>query len=855
MESAGKRLVVTGSSAGGIETLSRLLGGLSGNFPAPIVVAQHLDPRVESSLAAILAKRTDMHVISVTGREKLEPGTVYVVPANRHVEIQDGHVALRSGGADRPKPSVDLLFGTAAQVYGERLIAVVLSGMGSDGTAGVRAVKSSGGTVVIEDPVTAMFPSMPASLPLSMVDVVAPVERLGRELEALLSSEQFVGLEDAGTLEALLKRINAANGIDFSHYKLPTIKRRLARQIKAAGKSSLGEYLDHLERTPGEYDRLVAAFLINVTDFFRDPEFFAWLRNNAIAEIVNHARGSGKDVRLWSAGCATGEEAYSLAILIAEALGEDLAGHDVRIFATDIDEGAISYARRGIYPAEALAKVPPDLVSRYFTPLEGTYEVRRTIRDMTVFGQHDLAQRAPFPHIDLVLCRNVLIYFSKELQQRTLQLFAFSVRDGGFLALGKAEASNPLPSNFQPVEPNLRVFRRFGNRVPIPAPPSAPLPARARQEERARRRATTYDAARDVRQRDIEVVGAFLMDSTVGFVMVDERYDIAIINAAARRALGIYGTAIGEDLVHLVAPDSAVRLRTIIDAALRSEQPQLGGEEIVVPAEGEDDMRCLSVSCYPRSPKDGEAAAALLIVEVTELVRERRIVETRARELGEEAERLRKRDSQWYQRQQHLLDANRQLVEANVELRGRSEALVIGFEEATAATEEIETLNEEMQATNEELETLNEESQATIEELNATNDELEARTTELQDLLVASEAQRREALDSRTAFQALADALAHPMAVVGRSGAVLADNREFRELRHAAGESTVRLEGEPGDVIPFSALLQRAAAGDALRFSYEAGGAGRGLEHYRGTVSALAGEPPSGGLLRLELAE
>jgi len=854
MGDVDKWLVVIGSSAGGIEALSRLLGSLDKNFRAPIVVAQHLDPRVESSLAEILAKCTTLSVISVTNREALQPGTVYVVPANRHVEIEDDHVAVSPDGSPRPKPSVDLLFVTAARAYGDRLIAVVLTGMGSDGSAGVRAVKSGGGTVVIEDPATATFPSMPASLSPALVDIVAPIDRIGSELKSLVSENSEV-FEDAGLLTALLERINATSGIDFTHYKMSTIKRRLARQIKSAGKNSLAEYRDYLERTPGEDDRLVGAFLINVTEFFRNPALFEWLQTNAITDLVKEARSTGKELRLWSAGCATGEEAYSLAILVAEVLGEEFSDFNVRIFATDIDKAAISFARHGVYPADALANLPSDIISRYFTTFEGSYEVCKKIRDITVFGQHDLGQRAPFPHIDLVLCRNVLIYFSKELQRRALQLFAFSLRNGGILVLGKAEPSDPLPSNFKAIEPNLRIFRRFGDRVPIPSTPPAPLPQRSTHDERTRRRSAVYDAARDTRRIENEEVGSFLMASTVGFVSLGERYDIAIINAAARRMLRIHGTAIGEDLVHLVPADSASRLRSVIDDARRSE-PQGGGEEMIVVGEDEQEARCLSVSCYPKFAKAGGAAeVALLIVDVTELVRARRIVEARAKQQTDEIELMRERESQWRQRRHDLLEANRQLVEANAELRGRSDALMIGAEETMAATEEIETLNEEMQATNEELETLNEESQATIEELNTTNDELEARTVELQDLLVVRETQRQDALEARSAFQAIVDALSQPTAVVASSGDIVAANEEFRKLQQASGEGSVQGDDDSDAVIAFAALLRRAAAGEAFHFSYAAAEANKARSLYRGTVSPLGGKPASGALMMLERTE
>ncbi|HVA29559.1 MAG TPA: chemotaxis protein CheB [Candidatus Baltobacteraceae bacterium] len=850
-ETGDKRLVVVGSSAGGIEALSTLLGSLSSDFPAPVVIAQHLDPRVTSSLPSILAKRTSMSVVSVTDHQALHPGTAYLVPANKHVEIEDGHVSVRSDGAARPKPSVDLLFSSAARAYGDRLIAVVLTGMGNDGTAGVRTVKDNGGTVVIEDPATATFPSMPASLPASMVDVIASIDRVGKELEILLDDRADI-VEDGDLLEALLKRVQQTNGIDFGHYKPPTIKRRLARQIKTVGLRSLAEYVDYLDRTPGEYERLVGNFLIKVTEFFRDPEFFTLLQNSIIPELVNEARSGEGQLRMWSAGCSTGEEAYSLAIAVCEVLGADYPSLNVRIFATDIDDGAIAVARRGVYAGDALMNLHPDLVKRYFTETDGRFEVNKTIRDMTVFGQHDLAQRAPFPRIDLVLCRNVLIYFSKELQQRTLHLFAFSLRNGGYLALGKAESGDPLAEYFTAVDQPLRVFRRSGERVAIPIAPNKQLPQRSVYDTLPRARPVRYDEF-DSRRKDFEEAGSFLMDSAVGFVAVNDRYDVSIINGAARQMLSVHGIAVGEDLIHLVPQNVAPKLRALVDAALSNDVPTAGGTEIDMPGDDELEARCLSISGYTKRAREGGhiSGVAILIVDVTAIVRSRLALETAAREQAEAFGAMQERESQWQRRRRALLEANHQLVEVNAELRERVDRMLIASEESTAATEEIETLNEEMQATNEELETLNEESQATIEELNTTTDELEARTADLQELLISRENQRIAALESKTALQAMLDTIQEPIAAIAASGEIAASNEAFRRLRQSANDASVQISDESKSAIAFSVVLRRAAKGERFSFTYEAIAADQTRSAYRGAASQLDGDA-SGAILTFE---
>jgi two-component system CheB/CheR fusion protein len=266
-------------------------------------------------------------------------------------------------------------------------------------------------------------------------------------------------------LEPLLAQLRERSGIDFTSYRRPTIVRRLQRRMAATKLTRLDDYLRLLARHPDEYQRLVSSFLIKVTEFFRDADLFAALREQMLPDLIAQARAGSKQLRLWSAGCATGEEAYSLAILVAEALGSELSHFTVRLFATDLDERAVAFARQAIYPASALAGMPADLRERYFTRLDGTYEVKKPIRAMVTCGEHDLGRRPPFPHLDLVLCRNVLIYFSGPLQNRTLTLFHDSLVRGGYLCLGLRESLDfsPVAADFSVLDAALRLYRH-GNR-------------------------------------------------------------------------------------------------------------------------------------------------------------------------------------------------------------------------------------------------------------------------------------------------------------------------------------------------------------------------------------------------------
>lgn len=881
-------LVVVGSSAGGIEALSTLVSTLPTNFPAPIVIAQHIDPNRPSHLAEILARRSRLPIATILDDEKLEPGHVYVVPADRHVEINDGRLSLRTDHQSRPVPSINLLFRSAAQVYGEGLIAVILTGAGSDGAAGAVEVKSAGGTVVIQNPATAPYPSMPRSLPPGIVDFIANVEDMGGLLTELLASgADLTEPSEAKALQALLQHLYARSGLDFTNYKAPTLQRRLHRRMVATKTNSLTAYRRYLLRHTDEYNRLISSFLIKVTEFFRDPALFAALREQILPDLIASARhrasyqgGGWGELRLWSAGCATGEEAYSLAILVADLLGDELDQFSVRIFATDLDSDAIAFARRGVYSASAVAGLPPDIVTRYFDRVDGEYVVQKRVRALVIFGEHDLAQRAPFPRIDLVLCRNVLIYFTLELQKRVLQLFAYSLRDGGYLVLGKAETTSPLPEFFMPVQPSLKIYRRYGERLMIASGPihlDAP-PTGASEHTPVEARANSGMSSRppigNVRlpgssekprvRTSMESLGTVIFNLPIGVVVVDRRYDVQSINRAAYDLLGIERSAIGEDLLHLAERVDTRTLRQLIDSALRvdAETPvegvvavesdigaqrylQIKGYTYIFDADAESAVNAFlmvsevgqSEAAGPQARQPGEvpiSGSGHAVVDVTpSTISEEAPNAEEARAQRDEIERLYEQVRRLSESNRALHDANRELTSANLELHQANEEYLINAEEAQAAAEEVETLNEELQATNEELETLNEELQATVEELNATNDDLEARTGEMQDLAREQESMRRVSEEENAPLATILVSLSDALLVVDPNGNTIVTNRAYEELRAAGLEAALWTNENGAALPPEERPRQRAARGErftAMCTLPEQQGMGRRLE-------------------------
>ncbi len=852
MEDAVRRLVVIGASAGGVDALSTVIGSLPAGFPAPIVVAQHLDPRHRSHLHEILGRHAKLRVETIADHERLAAGVVYVIPPGRHLEIGEREVRLIVDGHHRPLPSIDLLLTTAAEAYGEHLTAVILTGSGSDGAEGARRVTAAGGTVLVQNPATAEFPSMPRSLSPTTVDAVAELDEIGPLLIDLTKEPRIAQRNGDGSklLDEFLGQLRGRSGIDFASYKRPTIMRRLQRRMMATGSPDLHRYVEHLRDQPDEVQRLTSSFLLKVTEFFRDPDLFERLRREWLPELIRDAQRRGEELRIWSAGCATGEEAYSLAMLVAEALRTTKNPPQARVFATDLDDVAIGFARRGIYPRAAFANVPAELRDRYVNELDGEGEVAKLVRSLVIFGQHDLGQRAPFPRIDLILCRNVLIYFQADLQRRALQLFSFSLRDGGLLVLGKAETTAAVRGAFRLVDRRLKVYERSGPRDPLPAVhlsqpalasqplvPSRPVaPALDLAVMRARREAERKRAAADHADR-------LLLALRTGVVVVDEHYDIGRINAAARQMLSIHGTAIGDDFVHLAIGLPSTALRGLLDSALRG-QPAEAVMTVTTSATESGEGARLEVSCTPLA---GEGEAGLVIVELRDVssseaahvaleqrlsAREAEIETARAAQAEEAASRhaeleqaLAGRDraleeqatrlERFSDTHRQLLSANRELTDANLLLRSTNDELLISNEEVQASSEEVETLNEELQATNEELETLNEELQATVEELNSTNAELESRSAEIEEANEALAAERESSERQRQRLATTMASMADAVMMVGSRGESLVTNAAYEELFAGAEESV--LEPEGSERVPSrEALQRRAAAGETF---------------------------------------
>lgn len=434
----------------------------------------------------ILARETPLRVQELQEGDTPEAGVIYVVPANRNALLKDGRFHLRTPPPEVvPKPSINEFLISLATEQGESAVGILLSGTGSDGVSGLRSIQAAGGLTFAQQPDTAKYDGMPqAAIDAGVADhVLAPeqmAERLARLLMPLASDEAPIP-EDL--LAQLLARLRERLDCDFSGYKVGTLMRRIRRREAATGNVDLAGYLRSIDSNPQELDLLARDILISVTAFFRDAAAFETLRR-AVHEICTH-KPPGAEIRVWVAGCATGEEAYSIAMLFADVLQERLADYRLQIFATDIDEQALNVGRRGLYPAAALNDVPPALRERYFLSSNHHVEAGKLLRDMIVFARHNLVSDPPFLRLDLISCRNVLIYFDTLLQSRVLQTFHFGLVRQGYLFLGRSESVAQAEQLFSAEDRRERLFRKVGSAslpsgMPLALRPSPSYSAAAR---------------------------------------------------------------------------------------------------------------------------------------------------------------------------------------------------------------------------------------------------------------------------------------------------------------------------------------------------------------------------------------
>ncbi|HVX50772.1 MAG TPA: CheR family methyltransferase, partial [Chitinophagaceae bacterium] len=465
-------VVVIGASAGGIQAVTRLFKNVSPTTGMAFVYVQHLEPTHQSMLPEILARATSMKIHQPRRIMQMAPNHVYVCPPDKDMIIQNGYIKLvnRPAGHAIHLPIDKLFLSAAGNSKSRGVIGILLSGNSSDGAAGMKAIKSAGGVTFAQDE-TAQFDVMPKSaVSAGAVDISLPPEAIAAELDRLSSNINEIKdmpgeaetsniIPPGADLDEIFQIISSAVGVDFSLYKKTTIRRRIARRMLLLKQPTLKEYITYLKEHADEVTALYRDVLINVTSFFRDTDTMQYLKRKILPRLLKN-RKAGETVRVWVPGCSSGEEAYSIAILFMEVLGEKASNTGIQLFATDLSETAISRARAGVYTPMQLEGVSPERIQRFFTKADGNYRIAKFIRDLCIFSIHNVFKDPPFSRIDLVSCSNLFIYLESLLQKKILTAFHYALNDGGFLVLGKSETIGPSKNLFAPLDKKIKVFTR-----------------------------------------------------------------------------------------------------------------------------------------------------------------------------------------------------------------------------------------------------------------------------------------------------------------------------------------------------------------------------------------------------------
>jgi two-component system CheB/CheR fusion protein len=726
-ETGPVRVIAVGASAGGLDALTQLLGRLSADTGLAYVLVQHLDPAHESILAELLARTTSLPVVQATDGLRIQADHAYVIPPGVQMTLVDGYLKLapreRTSG---PARSIDVFFRSVADVLGSDAVGVVLSGTGSDGALGLEAIKAAGGMTFAQNPASAGYDGMPrAAAATGCVDFVLPpadiathLARIGHPLDP--RRPDSTPAQSATMLAPILALVRQRTGVDFAQYKIGTVQRRVLRRMVMGNADALDDYVEMLQRNAAEVDALYADLLISVTRFFRDPDVFAVLSKSIVPQLLKR-REPGESIRIWVPGCATGQEAYSVAICIVESLGGSTLTTPIQVFATDLSDAAIASARAGLYPHAIETDVSPERLRRFFVREAHGYRVAKAIRELCVFAPQNITSDPPFSQLDLISCRNVLIYLQPNLHERIFALFHYALKPGGVLVLGNSESVGIASSMFAPLDKTLRIYAR--QKTPG-RPHYLDFPASRKpnaQSVRSARDARGTQSATEVqRAADQIVLGSY---APAG-VIVDDQLQVVQFRGRTGAYLEPAAGAASFDLLEMVRHDLRAELRKAVKKA-RKEADVVRAESI--PLRDDATARYVDLEVIPfRVVSSGTQFFVVLFEDVDRAIATRRRARERRVRRRSEGKRgsVRRVDGADGEVVQELDAAKRQLQEI-----ANEHGLAIG--ELQAANEEVQSANEELQSTNEELETAKEELQSANEELATLNDELRARNGDL----------------------------------------------------------------------------------------------------------------------------
>lgn len=700
------KIVCVASSAGGLAPLEALIQNLKTLDRLMVIIAQHSSPGHESLLPALLSRHTSVTIDMGEDGMPIQAGHIIIIPPGNNGIVLDRQLVLEpvSQGAS-PRPNANRLFSSVAQEYGEQAVAIVLSGTGSDGALGCREIKAHGGFVLVEDPKYSKYGSMPQSvIDLGCADLILSPQEIGQKVDRLLDLKpnQPVPLpenDDQSLLSQLFRQLQERYQLDFSGYKRNTLSRRINRRLVATDSKDLSAYVRYVEQYPQELAYLYQDFLISVTRFFRDSTAFEELKP-LIQELRPHL-SEAHPIRIWVAGCASGEEAYSLAMLLHQLYGWEANEATVHIFASDKDDKALDIARRGIYSLSLVQNLDADLIQHYFEKREHGYAVRKFIRNMVIFTNHNLLTDPPFLQLDLISCRNVLIYLEDELKAKAMDIFNYSLNHQGLLFLGKSESTS-RSSHFRKKSKDHKIYycvKETRSLPPKMVKNLRPTPSDARP--------SGGDAV--VITRDEATKAAIEQHFLASSFVVDKDLKILYIYGDINRICTLQRGALDNTINSLVHPDFLFELKSLVyltqqSNRLRRSAPIVSGDVTVI---------------FEAAPLlNNSTDTSEVLVRIQEYANPSDV--THATDQSDTGA---------------IIDLKHQLMVGKEQLQSVIEELETSNEELQSVNEELQSSNEELQSTNEELETTNEELQSTNEELVTVNEELQTKNTEIEQLV------------------------------------------------------------------------------------------------------------------------
>jgi two-component system CheB/CheR fusion protein len=710
-------IVGIGTSAGGLDSLERFFKNMPGDSGMAFIVVAHLDPSHATLLPELLQKFTRMRVALVEDEMRVDPNSVYIIPPNKSMTIAQKKLFLFPKAEPYgSRLSIDTFMRSLAEDQGRNAAGIIMSGAGADGTMGIRAIKNEGGLTLAQDLDSAKYDGMPGSAIASgMVDFVLPPEKMSQKLITFAKNNAYIGAErpvgtgrEATSLRKIFALLRANTGHDFSLYKQKTIWRRVLRRMTACRINDVAAYANYLDVNRAEVKNLFHELLIGVTNFFRDPDAFESLKQKAIIPMMQE-KPENYAFRVWVPGCATGEEVYSLAILFKECLEELGKRFAVQFFGTDIDEAAIETARSGVYPLSIASDAGGERLKSYFARVNSAYRIRKDVREMMVFAIQDIIKDPPFIKMDLVSCRNLLIYMEPELQKRIIPIFHYALNPGGALILGYSESVGSNSEFFEVVDKKWKIFRRIGK---MTHPSGLELyPAVGITHEN---KTVEYQEYEHAERTDIKaIIRRSLLDNFAPpCAVIDQNDNIVYIHGRIGKYLEPAAGAANLNIIEMARPPIRNELVAAI-RGVRSRRRETVHNNIKLRMDGE--TRFLNLRVKPILEADPARGLVLVIFEG----------------VSSEPERADKKGKLPRAASQKIMDLERELKSTKSDLEVTIEELQGSNEELRSANEELQSSNEELQSSNEEMETSKEELQSLNEELVTVNTELQSKMEEL----------------------------------------------------------------------------------------------------------------------------